>query len=160
MEKPPPLQLLRSPQFDSPNFTHIPQTPAARKHWSDQKLYTPQKKLENAMQQLVKSLEQGDPQVITTAGALIRSAWEDLHQARRENLAGRQRAKLDKRADDIKPRLLTAEEETKINQSYQSKGKGKGKGKSWYSKTENTGRGKGKGKGKGKWGKKTPNPSV
>ena len=67
------------------------------------------------MQQLVQSLEQGDPKVITEEGALIRSAWEDIHQMRRDNIAGKQRAKLDKRTGHIKPSLLTAEEETKIN---------------------------------------------
>ena len=69
---------------------------------------------------------------MNNATALIRSAWEDLRQMRRDKIAGRQRAKLDKRPDDIKPRLLSAEEEAKINQvKGKRKGKGKGKGKGW-----------------------------
>ena len=53
MVNPPPLSLLRTPAFESPNFISIPETPPSRKHWRDQKLQQPQKKLDNAMQQLV-----------------------------------------------------------------------------------------------------------
>ena len=114
------------------------------------------------MQQLVQSLEKGDPKIVTTAAGLIRSAWEDLHQMRRDNIAGKQRSKLDKRPDDVKPRLLGAEEESKMNQG---KGKGKGKGKGWQPwqpRTESSGRWKdkrGKGKGKGRWGSRSPPPA-
>ena len=73
------------------------------------------------MQHMVQSMENHNTQSITTAAALVRSAWESLHQIRREQIAGKQRYKLDKREDDIKLRLLSPEEETKIQQI---KGKG------------------------------------
>ena len=98
------------------------------------------------MQQIVQSLQKGDPKIVTTAAALIRSAWEDLHQMRRDNIAGRQRSQLDKRPDDVKPRLLSAEKESNINQ-VKGKGKGKGKGKArrpWQPRTESKGRWKDK----------------
>ena len=77
------------------------------------------------MNDIVQALDSGNLQDLTGAGALIRSAWEDLLQARREHMAGKQRSKLDKRSDDQRARLLTAEEEAKISQA-RSKGKGKG----------------------------------
>lgn len=126
MVKPPPLDVLKSPQFSSPNFIGIPQTPAPRKNTIDYKIATAQKKMEDCMQHMVAAME-GDRHGVNTAAALARSAWEDLHQMRREHLAGRQRSKLQKREDDQKPRLLTAEEEAKITLN-RGKGKGKGKG--------------------------------
>ena len=138
LESPPPISILKSDFFTPPTFACIQETAAARKHWSNIKIHTPQRKLEAAMQHMVQSIEQQDPQFITTAAALVRSAWEDVNQIRREQIADKQRAKLDKRQDDVRPRLLTAEEENKIKQG-QGKGKGKGKGKGyWQSRTRST----------------------
>ena len=63
MVNPPPLSLVRTPPFESPNFISITETLSLRIHWSDQKLQKPEKKLEIAMQQLVQSLEKETPRL-------------------------------------------------------------------------------------------------
>ena len=61
LESPPPISLLKSDPFTPPTFTSIPETAAPRKHWSDIKIHTPQRKLEAAMQHMVQSIDTQDP---------------------------------------------------------------------------------------------------
>ena len=154
LESPPPMSLLKSDSLNITPYIKIPSTPSSRKNIMDQKLYMPQKKLEEAMQHMVHSLETHDPQGIQVAAGFVRSAWEDLNQGRRELFAGRQRNKLDKRTDDNRPRLLTREEEIKIQQAPRFQGnKGQGNKQAYprqqYPRQEQP-QGKGKGKGKGR----------
>lgn len=152
LENPPPLNLLKSDSINITPYTKIPSTPSSRKHILDQKMYIPQKKMEQAMHHLVHSLETQDPQGTQVAAAYVRSAWEDLHQARRDLLAGRQKYKLEKREDDNRARLLTKEEEAKIQQAPRfPKGKTQGyprHGVPSRQDYQQGGRGKGKGKGR------------
>ena len=152
LEKPPPLNLLKSDSINITPHTKIPITPSSRKHILDQKMYIPQKKLEQAMHHLAHSLETQDPQGTQVAAAYVRSAWEDLHQSRRDLLAGRQKYKLEKREDDNRARLLTKEEEAKIQQTPRfPKGKSQGyprHGVPSRQDYQQGGRGKGKGKGR------------
>ena len=60
---------------------------------------------------------------MTGVAALLRSSCEDCHQARRELLARKERAKLEKRTDDDRPRLLTEEEEVKVFRGQRFQGK-------------------------------------
>ena len=69
------------------------------------------------MQHMVQSIETINANFNKTAAALIRSAWEDIQQLRREHLAGNQRELLNKRPDDLQPQLLTDNEEANIRQA-------------------------------------------
>lgn len=147
LQSPPPLTMLRAQQQScpAPTYDKIPETPAARRNQMDAKLQMPQHKLENCMHTLVHALETNNPASISTAAAFVRSAWEDIHQLRREMIAGKGRSKLDRRTDDNRARLLTTEEEHKVQQARTQRpqwrsstfrptadrgGKGKGKGRS------------------------------
>ena len=70
--------------------------------------------MENAMHCLVNYTETQDKRELATLAAHLRSAWEDAQQHRRWMFAGKQAYKLDKREDDNRPRLLTEEENKKI----------------------------------------------
>ena len=59
---------------------------------------------------LTALVETGDKECVPGVAALVRSSWEDCNQARRELIAGKGKAKLDKREDDDRPRLLSKEE--------------------------------------------------
>lgn len=98
-------------------YQNIPLTPPQRQHRMDIALQQPQAKLELAMNALVHHVETDDKQALLHTAAWIRSAWEDLHQQRRHTLAGKLSYKLEKRTDDNRPKLLTAEEENKIAQT-------------------------------------------
>ena len=115
LREPPPLDKLRSAEKSQKKYMHVPQTPPPRKHRLDTNLTIPQTKLEHAMHALVHNQETNEREAVATAAALVRSAWEDLQQQRRHILAGKQAFKLDKRTDDTRPRLLSKEEEQKIN---------------------------------------------
>ena len=95
-------------------FQGVPQTTAPRQHKTDKQLYNAQRKMENAMQLLLNYTETNDKKDLTTLAAHLRSAWEDTQQHRRWLLAGKQAYKLEKRQDDTRPRLLTEEENKKI----------------------------------------------
>ena len=114
LSSPPHFDTLRASEKSMPNYQHVPQTPPPRKNRIDNGLCTAQKKLEHAMNMMVHGLEMNDRQFTGVAAAWVRSAWEDLNQQRRYLIAGKQSFKLDHRADDNRPRLLTKEEEQQI----------------------------------------------
>ena len=114
LSAPPPLDTLRASEKCMVNYKHVPQTPAPRKNRIDTNLHNPQRKLEHAMNMMVHQLETDDKEALGISAAWVRSAWEDLNQQRRFLLAGKQSFKLDHRANDTRPRLLTKEEEQKI----------------------------------------------
>ena len=163
MSSPPPLDKLKASEKIMPCYAHIPLTPPPRKNRIDTQLYTGQKKLEHAMHMLTHHLETGDREAIGIGAAWVRSAWEDMHQQRRTLYAGKQAFKLDHRADDTRPRLLSKEEEQKIQRQRRPKPRARpfwGESQSsnfrsndpppYRSKTPTTPRAKGRGKGKGK----------
>lgn len=163
LSSPPPIDKLKASEKVMPCYANIPLTPPPRKNRIDTQLYTGQKKLEHAMHMITHHLETGDQEAIGIGAAWIRSAWEDMHQQRRTLMAGKQAFKLDPRADDTRPRLLTKEEEQKIQRQRRPKPRARpfwGEAQSsnfrpteaphYRSKTPTTPRGKGKGKGKGK----------
>ena len=163
LSSPPPTDKLKASEKIMPCYAHIPLTPPPRKNRIDTQLYTGQKKLEHAMHMLTHHLETGDNESIGIGAAWIRSAWEDMHQQRRSLMAGKQAFKLDPRTDDTRPRLLTKEEEQKIQRQRRPKPRARpfwGESQSsnfrpteqphYRSKTPTTPRGKGRGKGKGK----------
>ena len=154
LHDPPPLEMVRTLETGGARYQQIPDTPAPRRFGPDRQWYNVQMKLENAMHAMVHTVETQEPENIKYTAALIRSAWEDCQQNRRALLAGKERAKLDKRVDDNRPRLLSKEEESKMSrgreqfqprklfpqapwpkfrsnsqQREQGKGKGTGKGK-------------------------------
>ena len=114
---PPPFASMKTLAKQATKYQNIPQTPPQRQNRLDLAMQQPQAKLELAMHALVHHVETDDKQALLHTAAWIRSAWEDLHQQRRHTLAGKLSYKLEKRADDNRPRLLTAEEETKIAQT-------------------------------------------
>ena len=169
---PPPLEQLRLSEKDCPMFSKVPETPMPRKqHQTYFSLFQIQKKVEGAMNMLVHCAESGDQRSLHVQAAMLRSAWEDLLQMRRSTLAGREFRKLDPRSDDTRPKLLTREEEGKLNKGFSSKVKGKEQNRkdqgpphrfyrdnnwrgrsysrpNWRSRSSSrTGKGKGKGKG-------------
>ena len=172
LAEPPPLDRLREAENGTTIYTAEPQTPSARKHPIDQKLHTMQKKVETIMHLHIHHFETGDRdnKAIGLSAALARSVWEDLNQQRRALLAGKQAFKLDPRKDDIKPRLLSKEEEKKVRQTpkppqqrgrpfwrndnqqtsgYRSNSQRYRSNSSNY-RSFSQGRGKGKGKGRGR----------
>jgi hypothetical protein len=163
MASPPPFDKLKSLVKTIPKYTLIPNTPPPRpKHRLDSSLTTPQQKMEHAMHTLVDFVETNEKQSLLHTAAMIRSAWEDLHQQRRQTLAGRQSFKLDKRSDDNRARLLTQEEESKIvrprpqprptrfwGDTSSSSKEQQFSQKSFHDKPRTPSRGKGRGKGKG-----------
>ncbi len=68
------------------------------------------------MNHLIYHIEENDPKQMHLAAAYIRSAWEDLHQARRHHMARNQPQALQRRQDDTHARLLTDEEEAKLRE--------------------------------------------
>ena len=110
----PPLDLLKGLEASVPKYQGVPQAPHARRHRVDLALWTIQRKLEHTMNLMVHSIETGNPKNLELSAAELRSAWEDVLQQRRGLLAGRQAPKLDKRPDDNRTRLLSAEEEKKV----------------------------------------------
>ena len=122
---PPPLQQLKQTQQAIRLYSGVPETPLATDSESDKWHFDAQVKVEAAMHLLLRSLEEDDKDHVIQAFAWLRSSWEDQLQIRRRSLAGEQSWKLDPRADDNKPRLVSLEEEKKLNQG---KGKSKGKG--------------------------------
>jgi hypothetical protein len=78
------------------------------------------------MHSLVAHLEGGDQKHLGLAAAWLRSAWQDLHEQRRGLIAGgKGRSLLDKRPDDVRPRLLTAQEEEKLSKARKPPAKAK-----------------------------------
>jgi hypothetical protein len=135
---PPPLEDLRSHSTGQTSYTGVPQTPAPRLHRIDRQLYNAQAKMERTMHSIVHFLETGDKSALGMAAAQTRSAWEDLLQQRRGLIAGKggQRI-LDPRPDDIRPRLLSKEEEQKMDKKQiTSSSRTTGRGRpSWAAKT-------------------------
>ena len=165
------MDLLSKPEAGTEykRYQKIPQTPPPRAHRVDKSLYMPQKKMEKAMHLLVQQVENTENgadghKAMAQAACQIRSAWEDLNQNRRHLLAGRASNHLQKRSDDNRPRLLTTEEEEKIDKSkkvmrpFQKPRASRFWGDATSSITNNWknprqrsfSQGKGKGKGKGK----------
>ena len=78
------------------------------------------------MNSLVSHLETGDRKALGVTAALVRSAWQDLHEQRRSLLAGgKGKNLLEKRPDDERTRLLTPQEEEKINKAHKPSAKAK-----------------------------------
>jgi hypothetical protein len=75
------------------------------------------------MHAAISSLDSANPKRLATALGYMRSAWEDIHQSRRQAFAGRQRTKLDSRPDDNRTRLLTKDEEKEVEKGRMSKQK-------------------------------------
>lgn len=151
----PPLPQLRASASEVIKYAGVPETPQPRRNRVDQQLFQAQSKLENVLHLLVHYHESGNSATLGATVAFARGAWEDLQQQRRSFYAGRQAWKLEPRADDGRPKLLTQDEEkklqvdrqprapTRFNTSWgnqpakpfarsrsqsQSHGKGKGKG--------------------------------
>ena len=165
---PPPFDSMKHLAKTQIKYSGIPATPSQRpQHRLDATLQMPQQKMELAMHSLTHYVETNDKQALLHTAAWIRSAWEDLHQQRRHTLAGKQSYKLEKRADDNRPKLLSPEEESKIiitkprqqprpARYWGDTTSGDQKRVNYASKypPKNSGNpGKGKGKGKGKGGK-------
>ena len=110
----PPLESVKSQMQHTPRYTSIPQTPPARKNPKDFPLALAQQKIEHVMHLLVHHTETRDDKQLAIGAALARSAWEDLHQARRQSIAGKSYWRLDQRQDDTRPQLFTKEEQAKI----------------------------------------------
>ena len=158
----PPLESVKSQMQHTPRYTSIPQTPPARKNPKDFPLALAQQKIEHVMHLLVHHTETRDDKQLAIGAALARSAWEDLHQARRQSIAGKSYWRLDQRQDDTRPQLFTKEEQAKI-QRPQSTAKPRQASNFWgerhqprdprparsSSRMSHSGKGKGKGKGKG-----------
>ena len=162
---PPPFDSMKHLAKSTTKYTGICATPPFRpQHRLDASLQMPQQKLEMAMHSLVHHVETNDKQALLHTAAWIRSAWEDLHQQRRQTLAGKQSFKLDKRTDDNRPRLLTQEEESKITISrprpqpkparfWGDTSSGEHRRYNYGPQQPPKSSGKGRGKGRGKGGK-------
>lgn len=153
---------------DQVQYKGVPQTPTARQHKIDQKLCQTQKKLELAMHLMVHQQETQNPHCQEVLAAAIRSAWEDLLQQRRTLMAGRQASKLEAREDDNRARLLSKEEEEKVEKARSARARIFSANPNWRSRSvpgnarpysftkfptqpkQGKGNGKGKGTGKGK----------
>ena len=115
LQAPPPLAQVHQTARTLERYNGVPTTPAARRrNVPDKKLWDIQNKLENAMHAFVASCEQGKQAHMMKAIAFIRSAFQDVHEQRRHNLAKSQAWQLDKRPDDTQPTLLTKDEENEI----------------------------------------------
>ena len=126
LAEPPSLQKLKESEKDAVQFQGVPETPGPRRHRVDFNLWQTQQKLEQAMNFLVSHLQSGDRKELGLTAALVRSAWQDLHEQRRALLAGgKGKSLLEKRPDDEKPRLLNPQEEEKINKARKPLAKAK-----------------------------------
>ena len=162
----PELQQLKTKATTVQLYSGVPETPPPRRNKVDTQLYNAQKKVETTMHLLVNFMESGDLTQIGTAAAFLRSTHQDLQEQRRSYLAGRQSWKLDPRADDAKPKLLSAEEEKKIRAPQERRpgprttqpfvppptGWGKGESK-WFPSSSPRSRSRSQGRGKGGRGK-------
>ena len=169
LRTPPPIAQLRASQASIIRYAGVPETPAARRNRVDTQLQTAQLKLENTLHLLCHNMETNNPAALGAAAAFARSAWQDLHEQRRSFLAGKQAWKLDPRPDDCRPRLLTIDEEKKIerqprtsstrwgsnNWNTNSWGQQQGGNRPWSgSRTRSQSAGKGKGRGKPRYQQK------
>ena len=115
------------------------------------------------MAMLVDFQELWDEKSLTLAAAFARSSWEDLQQQRRGLLAGKAAPKLGPRKDQDAPRLLTPDEEEKVQKSRQQQSFAGSRGRTFYRpnfrgdrsrsnkpRDRSFSRSSGKGKGKGK----------
>jgi len=126
LAEPPPLEKLKGAEQDARHFQGVPETPGPRRHKVDYGLWQAQHKMEEAMHSVVAHLEGGDQKHLGLAAAWLRSAWQDLHEQRRALLAGwKVRNLLDKRPDDVRARLLTAQEEENVSKSRKPPDKAK-----------------------------------
>jgi hypothetical protein len=133
----PPLEQVRALQKDLKPIQGLPETVPPRRTYKDRQIFTVQQKQEQALTLLVETVEAtavNHPSFLTAA-ALIRSAWEDLHEIRRRDLVGNQAHKLEKREDSSQLRLLSEGEEKTISlRKGKGKGKGSGQGQSFNNK--------------------------
>ena len=147
LEKAPEQGLLTKARAEVILYKKLPRTPAARADPKDKQLQRTQVKLELALNLIVQHLDFGSGSALAGSAAYLRSAYEDLQQDRRQLMAAGQRSKLNKREDNKQPRLLSEEEERKI-QEGKAKGKAFGKGQrsggygGWFG---------GRGRGQGYW---------
>ena len=158
MQDPPPLETLRHTMKDSPKYKGMPTSAPPRRHKVDQKWAGVQKKMEDHMNVMLHFHETKDETLIHVAEALVRSAWQDCQENRREFLAGKQSHHLEKRPDENKNKLLNPEEEKKIRNANTQEDKQQKplfqNRQTWNrwsrSRSRSPGKGKGKGNGKGK----------
>ena len=86
----------------------MPQTPPPRKKQAgDKALQSAHKKIEEALHLCVEMVDNASFSQMTLQVALVRSAWKDLLQSRRDMMAGRNSHLLDKRLDADTPEILT-----------------------------------------------------
>ena len=158
---PPPLGQVKVALQESTKYEGVPPTPPPRGNRLDKQIWTTQHKLEAAMNLMVAQLETNDAARMAMAGAMIRSAWEDLNENRRRLMAGRQTYTLDQRKDMDQTRLLSTEEAEKVRKARSAKatapatqGKGNQAPRQWKPDWNTQGQGNwrksGKGQGKGK----------
>ena len=158
LQWPPPLDAIRSLEGEMVRFEGVPKTPPARLNRVDRRLTTVQKKLENTLHLIIQSLECKDDKCLAQAGAMCRSAWEDVLQQRKQLIAGRQTSKLDQRSDDTRPRLLNKDEGQRLQKQPNQARFQQSSRYIWGNATNQWGnnrpfnqpKGKGKCKGKGK----------
>jgi hypothetical protein len=126
LENPPPLDSLKDKKSETAVYQEVPETPPPRRNKIDLSLWQGQQKIEYALHNIVHHLETGEKAKIGIAAAWARSAWQDLQEQRRQLLAGgRGRTLLERRPDEQKPRLLTPQEEEKINRAKRPQAKAK-----------------------------------
>ena len=106
---------MRNAANNTTRYHGVPETPSSlRKSVPDLKLHEIQQKLELAMHCMVGSCEQANQDLLLRAAAFVRSAYQDVQEQRRWNLARGQAWKLDKRPDAQTATLLTKQEEDKL----------------------------------------------
>jgi hypothetical protein len=126
LQNPPPLGNLKSNKAKSTLYRGVPEAAPPRKHRVDFSLWQSQQKMEMVLHNLIELLETGERNQIGVAAAWARSAWQDLHEQRRRLLAGGKGANfLERRPDEQKTRLLTPQEEEKIQRAKRPLAKAK-----------------------------------
>jgi hypothetical protein len=124
LENPPPLDSLEDKKSETSLYQGVPETPPPRRNRVDFSLWQGQQKIEFALHNILHHLETGENTKIGIAAAWARSAWQDLHEQRRQLLAGgKGKTILERRPDEQKPRLITPQEEEKINRAKRPQAK-------------------------------------
>ena len=99
------------------------------------------------MSLITESIEKKVSRTLLKAGAMVRSAYEDIHQSRRRLVVGQREHVLEPRTDRDNNRLLTTGEENQLREATSYKPQSR----SYRSYPPDTGaKGKGKGKGTGR----------
>ena len=143
LQNAPDLEKVNKLMKGLPSYEGVPRTPPATSNFHDKQLQRMQAKLEGCMNLIIHLLEDvnGRQSSLGKAAGLVRSLYEDILQKRRQLFAGRQSHQLERREDDNSIRLLSREEEKKVNEktrtsnksSHNNKkyGRGRGYGGGW-----------------------------